>query len=145
MLQKFYKMICDIIVSKTMCGIFLIFSWSSFIDNFMVMNSFSEPKSQWKLNISRPVYFEKISAQHLVGFICTNKPEGHFFDKFFFQGLGTFLTTPRRLIWASFFTTKKYLYTFFRGWLFDFNIILRTCFKNSFTKTKKKWWFYSFK
>ena len=138
MLQKFYKMICDIIVSKTVCGIFLIFSWSSFIDNFMVMNSFSEPKNQWKLNISRPVYFGKISAQHFVGLICTNKLEGFFFDKIFFQGLGTFLATARRLIWASFFSTKRYFYFFFQGWLFNFNIILKTCFKNLFRKTVKK-------
>ena len=43
-LQKFYKMINEIIVSKTVCGVFLIFCWSNFINNFMVKNSFSEPK-----------------------------------------------------------------------------------------------------
>ena len=45
-LQKFYKMICEIIVSKTVRGIFLIFCQSSFINNFMVKSSFSELKNQ---------------------------------------------------------------------------------------------------
>ena len=114
-LQKFYKMICEIIFSKRICGIILTFCRSSFINNFMVKNSFSEPKNQWKLNNSKPVYFQKISALHFVGLICTNKPEGHFFDKFFCQGLGAFLTTARRLIWASFFTTKNNCILFFEG------------------------------
>ena len=105
-LQKFYKMICEIIFSKTVCGI-LIFCRLSFINYFMVMNSFSEPKNQRKLNISRPVYFKKISAHRFVGLICTNKLEGFFFRKFFFQRLGAFFTTATRLIWASFFSTKK--------------------------------------
>ena len=142
-------MTCEIIVSKTMCGIFLIFCRSSFINNFMVKNSFSEPKNQRKLNISRPIYFLKISAHCFVSLICTNKLEEIFFQKsFFFQGLGAFFTTATWLIWASFFSTKNFFhkfYTFFQRWLFEFNIILKTCFKNLFGKTAKKWWFYSFK
>ena len=108
-LQKFYNMICEITASKTVCGIFLIFSRSSFIYNFMMKNSFQEPKNRRKLNISRPIYFKKISAHHFAGLTCTNKLEGIFFfvDKIFFQGLGPFSTTATRLIWASFFCTKK--------------------------------------
>ena len=86
-LQKFYEMIWEIVVSKTMCGIFLIFFRSSFINSFMVKNSFWEPKFQLKLNISRPIYFKNISAHRFVGRICTNKLEGFFFEKQFFQGL----------------------------------------------------------
>ena len=56
-LQKFCKMICEITGSKMVGGIFLVFCQSSFINNFMVKNSFSEPKHQRKLNISRPIYF----------------------------------------------------------------------------------------
>ena len=70
----------------------------------MVKSIFSEPKNQQKLNISRPIYFTKISAHHFVGLICTNKLEG--FEKKFFQGLGAFFTTATRLIWASFFSQK---------------------------------------
>ena len=58
----------------------------------MVKVSFSEPKSQRKLNISIPIYLKKkIFAHRFVGLICTNKLEGFFFQKIFFQGLGTFL------------------------------------------------------
>ena len=106
-LQKIYKMICEIIVSKTVCGIFLIFCRSSFVNNFILKNSFSEIKNQRKLNISRPIYFKKLSAHRFVGLVCTNKLEGLFFEKIFFQGLRAFFTTATRLIWASFFSTKK--------------------------------------
>ena len=112
-LQKFYKMICEIIVSKTVCGIFLIFCQSSFINNFMVKNSFSEPKNQRKLNISRPIYLKKISVQRFVGLICTNKVKGFFFWKFFFQGLEAFFATATGLILASFFFHKKIILYFF--------------------------------
>ena len=113
----------------------LIFCRQSFNNNFMVKNSFSEPKNQRKLDISRPIYLKKISAHRFVGLICTNKLERFFFSiKFFFQGLGAFFTTATRLIWASFFSTKK----IFQGRSFNFNIILKTCSKNSFRKTVKK-------
>ena len=45
-LQKFYRMICEITISKTVCGIFLIICRSSFINNFIVNNNFSEPSQQ---------------------------------------------------------------------------------------------------
>ena len=41
-LQKFYEVICEIIIYKKLGGIFLIFCLSSFINNFIVKNSFSE-------------------------------------------------------------------------------------------------------
>ena len=57
-LQKFCEMICEIISSKTVCGIFLIFCRLHFIKNFVV-NNFPEPKNHQKLNISRPIYLLK--------------------------------------------------------------------------------------
>ena len=82
----------------------------------MVKNSFSEPKNQQKSNISKSVCFKKIPAHRFAGLICANKLEGFFFfEKFFFQGLGAFFTTAARLIWASFFSTKKYCILFFKG------------------------------
>ena len=84
-----------------LCGIFLIFCRSSFINNFMVKNSFSEPKNQRKSNIWRPIYFEDISAHRVEGFFFLN------------EGLRAFFTTAARLIWASFFSTKKIF--FFKG------------------------------
>ena len=117
-LQKFYKIICDIFVSKTVSAIFLIFFRSSFINNFMVKNSFSEPKNQRKSNIWRPIYFEDISAHRFVGPICTNKLEGFFLRN---EGLGAFFPTAARLIWASFFSTKNIF--FFQGWLFNLTFL----------------------
>ena len=58
-LQKFYKVICGIIVSKTMCGIFLFFFQLRFIHNFVEKNNFSEPLNHWKLNISKIIYLQK--------------------------------------------------------------------------------------
>ena len=42
-LQKFYEMIREIIVTKTVCGIFLIFFRSSFVSNFILKSNFWEP------------------------------------------------------------------------------------------------------
>ena len=72
-LQRFYKMICEIIFSKTVCGIFLIFCRSSFVNNFMVKNNFLEAKNHRKLNISRPIHFKKKFAQRFVVLICAKK------------------------------------------------------------------------
>ena len=118
------------------CGIFLIFCWSSFINNFIVKNSFLEPKNQRKLNISRPVYFEKISAHCFVGLICTNKRKGFFFRKKIFSRTMSFFHDRSTTNLASFFSTKIQFYTFSQEWLFNFNIILKTCFK---THLEKLW------
>ena len=144
-LQKFYEMMCEIIISKTVRRIFLFFCQSRFINNFMVKNSFSEPQNHRKLNILRPIYFKKISAHRFEDLICTNKLDIFFFRKIFSEGLGAFFTTEKLLIWAPFFPPKNYFYTFFQRWLFNFNMLLKTCFRNLFRKTVKKWLFYSFK
>ena len=119
-----------------MCGIFLILCWSSFINNFMLKNSFSEPKYQRKLNISRPIYFKKISAHHLVGLICASNPEGFFFWKKFFSRTCSFFhdcnTTNMGVI---FFPQKKIVLYFFQEWFFK--NVLKTCLKNLFRKTEK--------
>ena len=96
-LQKFYEMICEMIVSKTVCRVFLIFCRWSFINNFMVKKNFLEPKNHRKLKISRSIYFKKISAHRSVDLICI------------------FFTTAKPLIWASFFSTKINFILFFKG------------------------------
>ena len=110
-LQKFYKMTYRIIVSKMMCGIFLIFCRSSFINNFMVKNSFSEPKNQRKLDISRPIYLKKISAHRFVGLICTNKLERFFLSwkNFFFKGMELFYDCSTTNLVVTFFHKKLVL------------------------------------
>ena len=118
-LQKFCMMICEIIGYKTVY--------------------------HRHLNISRLIYLEKNSAYCFEFHNCTNKMEEFFFENKIFQGLGALFTTAKPLICASFFSTKKWFYTIFQVWLFNFNAILKTCFKNLFRKTVKNWWFYSFK
>ena len=144
-LKKFYKMICKIIVSKTVGRIFLIFCRSISINNSMLKNSFSEPNNQRKLNISRPICFKKTSAHRFVDLICTNWLEGFFFRKIFFSMTWSFFHDFNTTNLGVFFLGKKIILHFFQGWLFNFNIILKTCFKNLFRKTVKKWWFYSFR
>ena len=82
----------------------------------MVKNSFSEPKNQQKLNISRTIYLKKNPAHRLVGLICAHKLKGFiFFEKTIFQGLGAFFTTATRLIWRHFFPQKSNFILFFKG------------------------------
>ena len=119
-LQKFYEMICEIIVSKTVCGIFLIFCRSSFIDNFIVKSNFSGTLKSPKLKYLKTHLFEKISTHHFEDNIWKNKPDQFFFEKIFFQGLGAFFVTAKPLIWASFFSTKNKFYSFFQVWSFNF-------------------------
>ena len=115
-LQKFHEMICQIIVSKTVRGIFFIFCRSSFINNFMVKNHFSQPKNHRKLNISRPIYFKKISAHRFVDLTCTNKLEEFIFQKFFLSRTWSFFhdwkTTDLGVI---FFHKKTNFILFFKG------------------------------
>ena len=108
-MPKFYQIICEIIVTKTVCVTFLIFCRSSFISNFLVKNSFSETKNQRKLNISRPIYFEIIQHNNLQVLSVQITWKDFFFEIFFLQGVGAFFTTATPLIWASFFST------FFKG------------------------------
>ena len=60
------------------------------INNFMVKNSFSETKNQRKSNISRPIYFEKMSTHRFVGLISTNKLDEFFFENNFFPRTWSF-------------------------------------------------------
>ena len=112
-LQKFYK-ICEIIASKTVCRIFLIFCRSSFINNFMVKNSFSEPKNQnQKISRYQFIFLKNLHIVLEVLFVQINWKL--FFESFFFQGLGAFFTTATRLIWELFFSQKNNFIIFFQG------------------------------
>ena len=92
------------------------------------------------LNISRPIYLKKVSAHRFEDHICTNKLEEIFFKDFeLFSWLQSHWFGPH------FFPQKNLFYIFFQMWLFNFNIIFKTCFKNLCRKTVKNWWFYSSK
>ena len=89
-LQKFQEVIREIIVSKTVCVKFLIFCGSSFINNFIVKNNFSEPFNNQKLNISRPTQVKK--NPHTVSKIMSAQIswKKFFFQIFFFKDLDLF-------------------------------------------------------
>ena len=149
-LQKYYEMICEIIVSTTICGMFLIYCPLSFVNNFMVKNNFSEPQNHQKLNISRPIYFKKYSyLKNPKKDLAQINWKDLFFRKknFFLKDLEVFsrLQNPN----CHAFLHKIYFFIYFilflQGWLFDFNIILKSWFKILFRKTVKNGDFYSFK
>ena len=124
------------------------FSWS-FVDQvFLIIllqrAIFRNLKITQTLKYLETHLFKKISAQCFEDHIQISWKK-FFFEKNFFQGLGAFFVIAKPLIWASFFSTQNLFYNFFQVWLFDFIIVLKTCFKNLFRKTVKNWWFYSFK
>ena len=122
--------------------ILLIFCRSSFTNNFMVKNNFSEPKNHQKLYISRSIYFlNKIPARRFVGLLCTNKLEIFFFEKKkkkMFSRTWSLFHDYKTTNLGFNFSHKKLILWFSQGWLFNFNIILKTCFKNLFRKTEEK-------
>ena len=98
--------------------------------------------TNYSFDISRPIYFKRNSAQHLEDLICTNKLEGHLFQKkkVFSATRGFFHDWKTTNLGAIFFPQKLVLsqYTFFQGLLTNFDIKLKRCFKNLFKKTVKK-------
>lgn len=105
-LQRFH----DIIVSKPVGGIFLIICRSRFINNLLWW-MFQDRKISKNFNISRSIYFKKISAHRFEDLVCANKLERFFFF-FNFQGPGAFFTTPKPLIGRHIFAEKINLYFF---------------------------------
>ena len=57
-LQKFYEMICEAIVFKTVCGIFWIFYRSCFISNFIVKSKFRNRKITKSEDISKSIFYK---------------------------------------------------------------------------------------
>ena len=111
------------IFSKTVSQVLSIFCRSRFISNFFVKSIFSEPWNHQKLNISRPIYFFKISAPYFEDLIFTNKLEG-----FFLQN--SFPTT-----W-SFFHDRKVTHL---GVIFQHKIIIITFFKSGYLISTQYW------
>ena len=113
-LQDFCIMICEIIVYKTVSGIFLIFCRSGFINSFIVRSNFWEPQNHRNLNISRPIYLEKnfalgfeiISAQ----ISCKNF---FFFKHFSFKDLELFSGLQNHWFGAHFFPRRNNFILFF--------------------------------
>ena len=122
-LQKFYEMICEIVVSKTLCRFFLIFYRLSFINNFMVKNNFLQPKNYWKLNILRPIYLKKKVSSHCFVDLFVQISWKIFFIFYFFQNFISFKDLEPFYDWKTtnlgviFFHKKLMSYLFFKGYL----------------------------
>ena len=112
-LQKLYEMICEITFSKTVCGIFLTFCRSSFINNFIAKNKFLKPWNHWNLNISRPIHFKKI-LHTVLKIISVQISWKEFFFEKAFQGLRAFFALQNFWFWSQFFPQKISFIAFFK-------------------------------
>ena len=137
-LQKFCEMICEIIVYKTVFRISLIYCWSSFINNFIMKNQFSEPWNHQNVNILRSIYVKKKKfAHHFEDHIYTNKLDQFFFRKFFISKTWSFFHDWRTTDLDLIFFHKKIILQFFSRVIVNLNTILKTCFKNLCRKSEK--------
>ena len=130
-------MICEGIFSKIVCGIFLIFCSSHFINNFAVMNNFGTPKSPKLKYLDTNLKFP-----HTVLKIFSAQINRNYFFFFNFSRTCNFFHECKTTNLGT-FSHKKLILQVFWVWLFNFDTILKTCLKNLFRKTEEKRWFYS--
>lgn len=78
-LQKFYKMMCEKLVSETVCGIFLSFVYTK---NVIVKKIFWNCRIIKSWNIWKPYYFWKMSKNSFEDVVCTFKLEKIFCKKY---------------------------------------------------------------
>ena len=122
------------------CVIFLIFCWTSFI-NFIEAQFFRTLKLL-KLKYLEIHLFKKKKNLHIVlKNISAQVSWKNFFFFFFRKKIisrtwGFFCDCKTTDLGLIFFHKKLILY-FFQVWLFNFKIVLKTCFKNLFGKTEK--------
>ena len=124
-LQKFYEMICEIIVSKTVRRISLFFFFlffvcqSSFINDFMEKNNFSESQNHRKLNILRPIYFSKFPHPALKILSAQISWKG-FFRKTFSSRTWSFFHNWKTTNLSVIFFTKNLFHTFILKVIIEF-------------------------
>ena len=87
-LQKFYEMICEIIVSKAVCGIFLIFCRSSFINNSYCEEQFfgtlKSPKLKYlNIHLFLKIISTQISRKNFLFFKKISRTWSFFHNCFF--------------------------------------------------------------
>ena len=124
-LQKFYEMICEIIVSKTVRRISFFFFFfffvcqSSFINDFMEKNNFSESQNHRKLNISRLIYFSKFPHLALKILSAQISWKG-FFRKTFSSRTWSFFHNWKTTNLSVIFFTKNLFHTFILKVIIEF-------------------------
>ena len=108
-LQKFYEMICEIIVSSAefFCflvnPVLLIVLWRRTIFRSRKIAS----------RISRPIYFKKMYPHRFEDRICTNKLDAFFFRKTFFSRTWSFFHDWKAINLGVIFFHKKLIFHFF--------------------------------
>ena len=130
-LHKFCE-ICEIIFFKTVCGIVLIFCRSRFMNDFFVKNIFLEPWNHQKLK-SWPIFFLKKFPRNFLKILSLQEVSWKVFFFNLLHLLGAFFMAANLLN----FLHKKLILYFFQVWLFNFNAILKICFKMYYRKLTK--------
>ena len=108
-LQKFYEMICEILISRTMCGIFLIF-----VVRVLLMVSFWRANFGTIATFSDPFIFKKFRQTVLKILSAQNKLEKLLFKIFFFKDLEQFLRMQNHLFGRHFSVQKINFIPFFK-------------------------------
>ena len=107
-LHKFCE-ICEIIFFKTVCGIFLIFCRSRFMNDFFVKNNFLEPWNHQKLK-SWPIFFKKKFPRNFLKILSLQEVSWKvFFFFYLLHLLGAFFMAA---ILLNFLHKKLILYFF---------------------------------
>ena len=109
---KLCEMICEIIVCKTVCGIFLNFCRWNFINNFTVKKHFSGLQNHRNLNISRTIYLKKFPHNVLKVISAKMCWKNFFFEKTFFKDLEYFSRLQNHCLGLIFYHNKLILYFF---------------------------------
>ena len=107
-LKKFCEMICEIILSKKACSVFLIFCSASFVKIFIVKRTFFGTAKSLKVKHLETYWLKKISARLFENLTSTNNLEGFFSRTWNFK-------SAKPLSRGSYFCTKKWFYTFLKA------------------------------
>ena len=115
-LQKFYEMICEMIVSKTMCGTFLIFCRSSLINyGIYCEEQLLGTLKSLKLKYLETHLFKKKFLHITLKIISAQIRWKNFFSgKFFLEDLELFSQPQKQWFRAHFFPQKINFIPFFK-------------------------------
>ena len=135
-LQEICEMICQVIFSKTVCRIFLVICCSRFIINFVVKDFFVKiffgtVKSP-KVKFLETHLFQKFLHTVLKILSLQISWKYVFSKKKYFSLTWSFFHDCKTSYLGVIFLNKKLILYFFKVRLFNFNTILKICFKNLF-------------
>ena len=123
-LQKFYKMICEIIVFKTVCGILLVFFVNRILLIILWRTIFRNCKitKSW---ISRDPFISKKFPRTVLKIVSVQISWTDFFSKSIFLRTWSFFHDWKTTNLGTISFHKKIILYFLQRWLFNFNILLK--------------------